>query len=609
MCGIVAYLGNKKAAPILLEGLRRMEYRGYDSAGVTLIDAAGKFVQAKAVGKIANLAPLLPDILSGIGIGHTRWATHGAPSDINAHPHLDCHGKVAVVHNGIIENHKSLRHRLESAGHRFSSETDTEVIAHLIEENVFDLPLEQAVMEMLPELKGTYGIAVVSPLSPKKIVVARMGSPVVVGVLENNEYLVASDVTALAPFTRNVVYLLDGEVMVLDESGMRLLPMSKVARNVVVEKIDWELADSEKGKYPHFMLKEIFEIPEALENSFRGRLVPEEGLVKFGGLENYNERLRAIEKIYIVACGTSYYASILGKYILEELTGVPTEVEYASEFRYRSSALVKNSVAIFISQSGETADTLAALREAKRRGILTLGIVNVVGSTIAREVDAGIYNHIGPEISVASTKAFISQASLLNALAVYIGRLKSLDTARAQEIIRDLVALPKKIASVLSQADSIRSLVAKYAKFSNFLYLGRKYNYPVALEGALKLKEISYIHAEGYASGEMKHGPIALIDQDFPVVFLIPQDSVYHKSMSNLEEIRARNAIVLAVATEGDRYTPTMVNDCIFIPKAEESVSAILATVPLQLFAYYMAVARGRDVDQPRNLAKSVTVE
>ena len=315
MCGIVAYLGNKKAAPILLEGLRRMEYRGYDSAGITLIDQLGKFVQAKAVGKIANLAPLLPDISSGIGIGHTRWATHGAPSDINAHPHLDCLGKVAVVHNGIIENYKSLRHRLIGSGHRFTSETDTEVIAHLIEENVFDLPLEQAVMEILPELKGTYGIAVVSPLSPKKIVVARMGSPVVVGVLENNEYLVASDVTALAPFTRNVVYLLDGEVMVLDESGMRLLPTSKIARNVVVEKIDWETASAEKGKYPHFMLKEIYEIPEALENSFRGRLVPEEGLVKLGGLENYNERLRAIEKIYIVACGTSYYAGILGKYI------------------------------------------------------------------------------------------------------------------------------------------------------------------------------------------------------------------------------------------------------------------------------------------------------
>lgn len=586
-----------------------MEYRGYDSAGLALIDPAGKLVQIKSAGKISNLMPRMLDIESNIGIGHTRWATHGAPSDANAHPHFDCHGKVAVVHNGIIENYKALRHRLEGSGHRFISETDTEVIAHLIEENIFDLPLEQAVMEILPELKGTYGLAVVSPLSPKKIVVARMGSPVVVGVLENCEYLVASDLTALAPFTRNVVYLLDGEVMVLDESGMRLLPTSKVARSVIVEKIDWEATSAEKGNFAHFMLKEIFEIPEALENSFRGRLSPADGLVRFGGLAQYTERLRQLEKIYIVACGTSYYASILGKYILEELTGVPVEVEYASEFRYRTSALVKNSAAIFISQSGETADTLAALREAKRRGILTLGMVNAVGSTIAREVDAGIYNHIGPEISVASTKAFISQASLLNALAVYIGRLKNLDTARAQKLVRELALLPKTIAAVLSQADAIRTLAAKYSSYSNFLYLGRKYNYPVALEGALKLKEVSYIHAEGYPAGEMKHGPIALVDPDFPVVFLIPQDSVYHKSMSNLEEIKARQGIVLAIATEGDRFIQTMANDCIFIPKAEESISAIIATVPLQLFAYYMAVARGRDVDQPRNLAKSVTVE
>lgn len=609
MCGIIGYIGNKNATPILLEGLRRMEYRGYDSAGVALVDVNGRLVQAKSAGKISNLISHLPEIESKLGIGHTRWATHGSPSDLNAHPHFDCHAKVAVVHNGIIENYKSLRHRLLGAGHRFISETDTETIAHLIEENIHDMSLEEAVMEILPELKGTYGLAVVSPLNPKKIVVARMGSPVVVGVLASGEYIVASDVTAIVPFTRDVVYLLDGEVMVLDEFGMRLLPQNKIDRSVVIEKITWEAGSVEKGTFPHFMLKEIFEIPEALENSLRGRLLVSEGLVKFGGLEQYDERLRVASKIYIVACGTSYYAGILGKYILEELTGLPVEVEYASEFRYRSSALPVNTVGIFISQSGETADTLAALREAKRRGMLTLGLINVVGSSIAREVDAGIYNHIGPEISVASTKAFISQTSLLNALAVYIGRLKNLDSTRAQAIVRGLIALPEQIKAILEKFEHIRGLALKYASYKNFLYLGRKYNYPVALEGALKLKEISYLHAEGYPAGEMKHGPIALIDDELPVMFIVPQDSVYHKSMSNLEEIKARNGKIIAVGTIGDALLETIVDDCIFIPKAEESVTPILATVPLQLFAYYVAVAHGRDVDQPRNLAKSVTVE
>ncbi len=609
MCGIVGYIGNKQATPILLDGLRRMEYRGYDSAGLAWLDSQNKLVYSKSAGKISELAGLMPIIESTLGIGHTRWATHGVPSDANAHPHSDCHGKISVVHNGIIENYKILRHRLEGAGHRFRSETDTEVIAHLIEENIYDQPLEDAVREILPELKGTYGLAVISPLHPKKIVLARLGSPIIVGIIGAGEYIVASDVTAIAPYTRDVVYINDGELVVLDEQGIRILPSNHTERAVEVSKITWDQTSVEKGNFPHFMLKEIFEIPESLENGFRGRLIDTEGLVKFGGLEQFDERLRAAEKIYIIACGTSYYAGILGKYILEELTKLPVEIEYASEFRYRSSSIGANSVGIFISQSGETADTLAALREAKRRGMLTLGLVNTVGSSIAREVDAGIYNHIGPEISVASTKAFISQAALLNGLAVYIGRLKNLSNSRAQEIIRGLLELPKQVKTILEQIDVIRALATKYAGYKNFFYLGRKYSYPAALEGALKLKEISYLHAEAYPAGEMKHGPIALIDAEFPVVFVIPQDSVYHKSMSNLEEICARQGMVIAIATEGDRMTETLAKDTFFIPKAEESISAILAVVPLQLFAYYVAVARGCDVDQPRNLAKSVTVE
>ena len=611
MCGIIGYLGKKEASPIILDGLRRMEYRGYDSAGITVLDQQGKLNTVKRAGKIANLLSAVSDVdLTGtLGIGHTRWATHGAPTDKNAHPHLDCEGNISIVHNGIIENYQSLRHYLEGLGHIFNSETDTEVIAHLIEEYLKEEPFEEAVIEALAEIKGTYGLVVINRREPGKMIAARLGSPLILGVVAPGEFIIASDAAAILPYTREVIYLDDMELAILESAGMRLTTIHRENIKKKPETIEWDISQAEKKGFPHFLLKEIFEGADAIRNSLRGRILTGEGIVKLGGIERLDEQLKKVKKVIIVACGTSYYSGLVGRYMMEEIGGVVCSVEYASEYRYRKTVLEDDTALLAISQSGETADTLAALREAKRRGAPTIGIVNIVGSSIARETDVGVYNHIGPEIGVASTKAFISQLSILALLAVYFGRSRGLSQVDGQNILSEMEKLPDLAERILRRAGEITLLADKYTEFNNFLYLGRKYNYPIALEGALKLKEISYAHAEGYPAGEMKHGPIALVDENFPTIFIAPQDSIYSKNISNIQEIKAHGGRVLAIATEGDDYLPTLVDDVVYIPKTLEALTPILAVIPLQLFAYKMAVNRGTDVDQPRNLAKSVTVE
>jgi len=607
MCGIVGYVGNREAKEILLEGLTRLEYRGYDSAGlVTLNDGA---VIVKTEGKVAELTKKLENtpVNGKIGIAHTRWATHGEPSERNAHPHSDCKAQIFVVHNGIIENYRHLKDELIKKGHNFSSDTDTEVLAHLIEEG-YKGNLEQAVADALSKVRGTYGIAVISILEPDKIVVARSGSPLLVG-LGNNENIVASDVSAIIRYTKEVVYLEEGEIAVVKKDGFHSFSGKSVIKDRVA-LVEWEIEQAEKGGFSHFMLKEIFEQPKVVEDSTRGRIIEEDGLAKLGGLEEIKDRLGRVERLIITACGTAYYAGLIGEYLFEEYGGLPTEVEYASEFRYRKPIIERDKTALLaISQSGETADTLAAVSEAKRKGALVLGIVNVVGSTIARETDAGVYNHAGPEIGVASTKAFVSQLAVLFLFTLMIGRQREMSLVTGRKIARAIKELPDQINSILTQNERIQEIAERYTKYNDFLYIGRKYNFPIALEGALKLKEISYIHAEGYPSGEMKHGPIALIDENFPTVAIIPKDSVYEKTKSNLEEIKARKGKVIAVATEGDDEIRDVANDVIYIPKTLEMFTPILSVVPLQLLAYHIAVMRGKDVDKPRNLAKSVTVE
>ncbi|MFH0775035.1 MAG: glutamine--fructose-6-phosphate transaminase (isomerizing) [bacterium] len=607
MCGIVGYVGNREAKEILLEGLTRLEYRGYDSAGlVTLNDGA---VIVKTEGKVAELTKKLENtpVNGKIGIAHTRWATHGEPSERNAHPHSDCKAQIFVVHNGIIENYRHLKDELIKKGHSFSSDTDTEVLAHLIEEG-YKGNLEQAVADALSKVRGTYGIAVISILEPDKIVVARSGSPLLVG-LGNNENIVASDVSAIIRYTKEVVYLEEGEIAVVKKDGFHSFSGKSVIKDRVA-LVEWEIEQAEKGGFSHFMLKEIFEQPKVVEDSTRGRIIEEDGLAKLGGLEEIKDRLGRVERLIITACGTAYYAGLIGEYLFEEYGGLPTEVEYASEFRYRKPIIERDKTALLaISQSGETADTLAAVSEAKRKGALVLGIVNVVGSTIARETDAGVYNHAGPEIGVASTKAFVSQLAVLFLFTLMIGRQREMSLVTGRKIARAIKELPDQINSILTQNERIQEIAERYTKYNDFLYIGRKYNFPIALEGALKLKEISYIHAEGYPSGEMKHGPIALIDENFPTVAIIPKDSVYEKTKSNLEEIKARKGKVIAVATEGDDEIRDVANDVIYIPKTLEMFTPILSVVPLQLLAYHIAVMRGKDVDKPRNLAKSVTVE
>ena len=641
MCGIIGYVGKKAAVPVLLEGLRRLEYRGYDSAGVAVVGDDDLLIRKK-VGRIdKGLARLLKSepAAGTLGIGHTRWATHGPPSDENSHPHLDQSGKIAVVHNGVIENYDALKQKLLAAGHKFRSATDTEVLAHLIGDyyekrrksgSAGILPaslsgeknptrrqdagapgaqaLTQAVCDALREVIGTYGLAVVSADQPDTLIGARRGSPLIIGIGAGENFL-ASDANAIVAHTKKVVYLNDYDVATVTPGRFDVLNLGTDTANVQISNLEFSQEDTARGKYAHFMLKEIFEQPQAVQNALRGRVDKEGATAKFGGLNLTVEQLRSVERIVIAASGTSWHAALVGEYLIEELAQIPVEVEFAHEFCYRNAPLERDTVLLVISQSGETADTLAALREAKRRGHRALAIVNVVGSTIARESDGGIYMHAGPEIGVASTKAFVSTLAILSLLAVYLGRMRNLSARRALEILHALGGVPKQLEAILAQDPALKKLALKYAKADDFFFLSRGYTFPIALEGALKLKEISYIHAEGYSAAEMKHGPIALIDPKTPTVFLVPQDSMYDKTMANLAMIRARKGPIIALATEGDKQIRKVADDVIYLPTALEPIYPILAAVPLQLFAYHIAVARGCDVDKPRNLAKSVTVE
>ena len=618
MCGIIGYIGKQTAAPIVLEGLRRLEYRGYDSAGMAILN--GSLQIRKKKGKIdEGLGQLMQsDPPQGkVGIGHTRWATHGHPSDENSHPHLDQSGKIAVVHNGVIENYEPLKERLIKAGHKFHSSTDTEVLAHLIGEHYAKLkdqknegghPLTRAVMAALREVIGTYGIGVVCSEHPDVIVGARRGSPLIVGIGEG-EHLLASDASAIAAHTRQVVYLNDYDVVTLTADRFTVVSLGADTARVQISQLEYSAEAVERGKFAHFMLKEIFEQPRTVENALRGRVDLEDGTAKFGGLNLTTAELRAIDQIVITACGTSWHAALVGEYLFEEFAHIPVEVEYASEFRYRNAPIEKHTLVLAITQSGETADTLASLRETRRRGHKVLAICNVVGSTIAREADGGIYLHAGPEIGVASTKAFTSQVTVLTLLALLMGRIRMLALNRGRQIAQALEAIPGQIEQVLKHNDAIAALAKKYSGAKNFFYLGRQYNFPVALEGALKLKEISYIHAEGYPAAEMKHGPIALIDEHTPSVVIIPTDAMYDKTLSNLEVVKARKGPIIAIATEGNTALAKHVDDIIYVPPTLECLVPLLAVVPLQLLSYHVAVVRGCDVDKPRNLAKSVTVE
>ena len=613
MCGIVGYTGarGEGAAGLVLEGLKRLEYRGYDSAGLAVVDDAGRVEIFKAAGKIAALERELGSTppAGHTAIAHTRWATHGVPNQVNAHPHSDCGGTLALVHNGIIENAGVLRTALTKRGHVFRSETDTEVLVHLVEElHTQGRSLVDAVAGALRQVEGTYGIAVVSGREPNTIVAARRGSPLLVAI-GDGENFVASDASAVLAHTRSVVYLDEGEIAVVRPRDYRILDLAAVEKVKAVTQVDWDLATIERGGYAHFMIKEIMEQPESLRNTLRGRLLEEEGAVKLGGLNVTDDDLLKVQRIVITACGTSWHAGLIGEYMMEELARIPTEVEYASEFRYRNPIVDERTLVVGISQSGETADTLAALREAKRRGARTLGLVNVVGSTIAREVDGGIYLHAGPEIGVASTKAFTSQIAALALLTLKMGRLRALSILQGREVVRALARLPDLVAQVLAKAPQVEQIAERLLRATNVLYLGRGYNFPVALEGALKLKEISYIHAEGYPAAEMKHGPIALIDDLMPVVFIAPKDAVYQKVVSNVEEVKARGGRVIAIVTEGDTGLAKLADQRVEIPETLDLLTPVLSALPLQLLAYYIAVRRGCNVDQPRNLAKSVTVE
>jgi glutamine---fructose-6-phosphate transaminase (isomerizing) len=609
MCGIIGYIGNQNAAPILIEGLKKLEYRGYDSAGISVI-SDDKIFNVKSVGKVANLEGKTENrnIMGTVGIAHTRWATHGKPSDKNSHPHSDCKNGIHIVHNGIIENYRELKEYLIKKNHKFKSETDSEVIAHLIEEFNKKLNFKDSVLETLKLIRGTYGLAIINIKEPDKIIVARNGSPLVLGI-GKDEFIIASDVSAIVRHTDKVVYFEDGEVASISAGNYEVTNIKNKIIDKKVSTIDWSVEKSQKGGYAHFMLKEIFEQPQSVADSIRGRYVFPKGKAKLGGLESVNERIREVDKVMIVACGTARLAGLVGEYVFEEYAGIPTEVDYSHEFRYRKPVIDKKTALIVISQSGETADTLAAVREAKEKGALTLGIVNVVGSTIARETDAGVYNHSGPEISVASTKAFTSQLAIMTLIAILFGRQRQMSLVTGQRIIKELINIPDKIKKILAQNKEIKKIAKKYCDFKNFAYLGRKYNHPIAFEGAIKLKEITYVHAEGFASGEMKHGPIAMIDENFPSFFIIPHDSVYEKNISGMQEIKARGGKVIAIATEGDKEVKKIADDVIYIPKTLEMLTPLLSVVPLQLFAYYVGVLKGYDVDKPRNLAKSVTVE
>src|SRR5712691_5830979 len=608
MCGIVGYVGPKDAVPVLLDGLTRLEYRGYDSAGVAVLNGHGVETR-KLAGRIHGLRELLgrSPVHGTCGIGHTRWATHGAPTDRNAHPHVDCTGTLALVHNGIIENADLLRARLAQDGHRFATETDTETLVHLIEDSAAET-LEQRVIAALARVDGTYGVAVISQAEPGKVVVARRGSPVLLGV-GDGEFLVASDASAVLEHTRSVVYLNDGDIAIVTKDGYRVLDCDAREQDRSVDDIEWDLEALALGGYPHFMLKEICEQPETVRSTLRGRLLFTEGTARLNGLNLTPAQCTHIRRIVIVACGTSWHAGLVGRHVIEDLAGIPVSVEYASEFRYRRQVLLPGTLTIAISQSGETADTLEALRAAKAAGSRALGLVNVVGSTIAREADGGIYLHAGPEIGVASTKAFTSQVVALLLLGLYLGRQRGLPAEQGRGLVSQLIRLPELVERALAVEPQVRALAERYADARNALYLGRGANFPVALEGALKLKEISYIHAEGYPAAEMKHGPIALIDENMPVVCLAPKDSVYPKIVSNMQEVKARGGRIIAITSEGNGDLSRLADHQVAVPASPPLLAPVLTVIPLQLLAYHIAVLRGCDVDRPRNLAKSVTVE
>ncbi|MBN1278279.1 MAG: glutamine--fructose-6-phosphate transaminase (isomerizing) [Chlorobium sp.] len=614
MCGIVGYIGYREAAPLLLSGLRRLEYRGYDSAGIAVLNGALSVVKQK--GSVADLEHALEEsgsrlIGATVGIAHTRWATHGDPSDRNAHPHLNSAGDIAIIHNGIIENHASLRLELSSHGYVFHSATDTEVLVHLIDRIWKEEPalsLECAVRRALRHVEGAYGLCVISSREPGTLVVARKGSPLVIGI-GDGEYFVASDAAPIVEHTRKVVYLGDGEMAVITSAGYTVKTVENIETEKMVTELDFELEEIEKGGFEHFMLKEIFEQPAVMEDVMRGRVRLESGSLHLGGIKDTLDQLRKAKRIIICACGTSWHAGLIGEYLIEDFARIPVEVDYASEFRYRNPVITSDDVVIVISQSGETADTLAALREAKEKGALVMGICNVVGSTIARETDCGMYTHAGPEIGVASTKAFTAQVIVLYMVALALSQGRTLTEEDIARYLHELSEVPAKVAEILRSNEAIHAIAGSYCNARNFLYLGRGYNFPVALEGALKLKEISYIHAEGYPAAEMKHGPIALIDEDMPVIFIATHDSTYTKILSNIEEVRSRKGRVIAIASEGDEEIRSLADHVIYIPEAAGQVTPLLTVIPLQLLAYHIATLRGCNVDRPRNLAKSVTVE
>ncbi|MBU4216500.1 glutamine--fructose-6-phosphate transaminase (isomerizing) [Candidatus Parcubacteria bacterium] len=617
MCGIVGYIGPRQAREIILDGLKRLEYRGYDSAGLAVVTSNG-IECVKEVGRVASLIKKTETIkgcLEGfVGVGHTRWATHGAPSEKNAHPHFDCKKNVFLVHNGIIENYQELKKSLEVAGHIFVSETDTEVIAHLIEEYLVKYDITTAFRKAIRNLVGAYAIVMICNGEPDKIFVARHGSPVVIGV-GDNESIIASGEEAIVQYTRKILRLKDGEIAIVEAGRYEIFSLDSISVERDTEHTSLEISDIEKGGFPHFMLKEIMEQPNSITNALRGRMNMDDGIAVFGGFQDNNDQLREVDNILIVACGTAYHAGLIGEYMIESLAGIPVKTVTASEFRYRPMITNDKSLVLVISQSGETADTLFAVNETNQHGCLTVGIVNVVGSLIDREVKAGVHNHAGPEISVASTKAFTSQVAILVLVTIYLARQRKMTAVEAQNIFHELQSIPEKVKVVLELNDAVRALAQKYSRTENgnqtehFAYIGRGFNYPTALEGALKLKEISYIHAEGYPAGELKHGSIALICNDFPTMAIIPRDALYAKNKSSIKEIKARDGKIIAIATEGDEDIIELVDDVVFIPSTLDILYPILVTIVTQLFAYHMAVILGRDVDNPRNLAKSVTVE
>jgi glucosamine--fructose-6-phosphate aminotransferase (isomerizing) len=611
MCGIVGYNGNREAYPVIINGLKRLEYRGYDSAGICIVDGETKTYKQK--GKVSDLENHIGDnpVNGSIGIGHTRWATHGEPNDTNAHPHTSMNGHFIIIHNGIIENYGHLKNRLERRGYVFNSETDTEVLVNLIEYIYLkgNISAEIAIRLALTKVVGAYGIVVICRDEPDTLIAARKGSPLVIGVGEN-EYFVASDATPIIEYTNSVIFLNDNDVAIIRKNELTLKTIMNEALEPNIQTLDLDIEEIEKNGFDHFMLKEIFEQPRSIKDTFRGRISADHKNIHLGGLYQVLPRLVKAKRIILIGCGTSWHAALVGEYLIEEFARIPVEVEYASEFRYRSPIIFKDDIVIAISQSGETADTLAAIRMAREAGALVLGICNVVGSSIPRETDAGVYTHAGPEIGVASTKAFTAQVTVLTLIAMLLGRKRDVITQeRYEQLINEMIAVPEKIEKILDTNDRILEIAKIFKDSTNFLYLGRGYFFPVALEGALKLKEISYIHAEGYPAAEMKHGPIALIDERMPVVVIAPQDSSYEKVVSNIQEVKARKGVVISIVTEGDTVIRNMSDYVLEIPKASEIVESLLAVIPLQLVAYHIALLRGCNVDQPRNLAKSVTVE